>query len=53
MFNDLTNDKGLVIVCAFLLAMTSLILLGVDGLPIVGNVVSGLFGVAVGKTLTK
>ena len=53
MLDDLTNDKGLVIVCAFLLAMTSLVLLGVDGLPIVGNVISGLFGVAVGKSLKQ
>lgn len=51
MLDDLTNDKGLVIVCATLLAMTSLILLGAEGLTIVGNVISGLFGVAIGKSL--
>ena len=53
MFGDLANDKGLVIVCATLLGMTSLVLLGAEGLTVVGNVISGLFGVAVGKSLSK
>ena len=53
MFDDLTDDKGLVIVCATLLGMTSLVLLGVEGLSVVGNVISGLFGVAVGRSLSK
>ena len=53
MFNDLTDDKGLVIVCATLLGMTSLILLGADGVAVVREVIVGLFGVAVGRSMSK
>lgn len=45
------SDKNLVIVCATVIAMTAINLLGVESLGVVGNVISGMFGVAVGKAL--
>jgi len=44
------NDKTLVILCTTLLAMTTM-WLNPEASDIVGMVVSGLFGVAVGKAL--
>lgn len=50
---NVVDDKGLVIICATLLGMTALVLLGVEGMTIAGNVISGLFGVAVGRAFSK
>ena len=53
MLDSIVDDKGLVIVCVTLLAMTSLVLLGTEGMALVHDALIGLFGVAVGKSLTK
>ena len=45
------NDKNLVIVCATAIALVAVGILGEPALGLAANVVSGMFGVAVGKTL--
>jgi len=46
------DDKDLVIVCATIIAIMSMFFLGSDGgTTIVGNVITGLFGVAVGNAM--
>jgi hypothetical protein len=47
------NDKNLVILCATILAVVCVITLGADALGVVGNALTGMFGVAVGKALNK
>ena len=50
----LTDDKTLVILCATFLAGMAMVLPGMAGADaIVGNVITGLFGVAVGRTMAK
>jgi hypothetical protein len=47
------DDKYMVIVCATLIAGLAMFLLPNEGaMQIAGNVVSGLFGVAVGRSMT-
>lgn len=46
------DDKHQVIACATVIALAAMIFLPKDGaLQIAGNVVSGLFGVAVGRAI--
>lgn len=47
------GDKNLVIVCATAIALVAMSLMGESALGLAANVVSGLFGVAVGKTFSK
>lgn len=48
---NVVDDKGLVIVCVTLLAMTSVWVNGLEGLPIVRDAIVGLVALAVGKAL--
>lgn len=45
------DDKNLVVVCATAIAVIGMALMGEPALGLAANVVSGLFGVAVGKAL--
>ena len=49
-FND---DKTLVVVCATVIAIVCIFAMPDQAQNIVGNVVTGLFGVAVGKALNE
>lgn len=45
------DDKDLVIVAVFLLCLTMIVLGYQNGNTLIGNAISGLFGVAVGRKL--
>lgn len=47
------NDKVLVIICIFGITMYSIFAFGVGAKEIVTNSFSGLFGIAVGRSLAK
>ena len=47
------DDKDLVIFAVFLITMTAMFVLGESSKDIVLNAFCGLFGVAIGKNLTK
>ena len=49
----LSNDKVVVVIAVFIIAMTAMVIYGTASENIVTAVVSGLFGIAVGKNLSK
>jgi len=49
---NITNDKGMVIICATILGLVAMTVL-TDPVTVVSNIVTGLFGVAVGQSLPK
>lgn len=50
---EIVDDKSLVIVCTTALAFGAMFFLGAEGKEIISNVVTGLMGIAVGKTMTQ
>lgn len=48
---DLIDDKSLVIICTTILALAAMGWMGMEAKEIVTNVVSGLMGIAVGRSM--
>ncbi len=44
------DDKNLVILCVTILGITAMVVFGSDALAVVNSIISGLFGLAVGRS---
>ena len=47
-----TDDKNLVIIAVLIITVTAMLLMGIESKEITVNALTGLFGIAVGKSLS-